>query len=230
MIVYKSTNLINNQSYIGITTKTLEYRKTTHQKASKYSNKKFYNALKKYGFDNFKWSILYECDDIIELENMEIFYIKKYDTFNNGYNLTTGGELKKVISNESIEKMSEKRLDWLKNNKNPFKGKTHTTETKQKLSEIRKKWFKTNEHFRKGQELDETHKEMLSIAQKKWLENNEHPFKGKTQSIESKQKMKDMWKNRIELKCPHCGKIGKNNMNRYHFDNCKDKIGNLDNF
>ena len=54
-----------------------------------------------------------------------------------------------------------------------------------------------------------------------------HPFKGKTQSIESKQKMKDMWKNRIELKCPHCGKVGKNNMNRYHFDNCKDKIGNI---
>lgn len=48
-------------------------------------------ALYKYGIENFTFKQIVECD-ISELNELEIFYIKKYDTFNNGYNLTLGGE------------------------------------------------------------------------------------------------------------------------------------------
>ena len=220
MIVYKCTNLVNGFSYIGVTTKSIEYRKRTHEKASKYSNKKFYNALKKYGFDNFEWSILHECISIDELNSLEKYYIEKYDTFNNGYNLTTGGELKKIISEESKQLMSSKRLEWFKHNKNGFKGKTHTEETKKILREKRKDKPSPN----KGKVLNDTHRENLKIAQINWLENNTHPFKGKKQNELSKQKMKESWRSREYLVCPHCNKSGKSNMTRYHFDNCKNKI------
>jgi group I intron endonuclease len=220
MIIYKCTNLVNGFSYIGVTTKSIEYRKRTHEKASKYSNKKFYNALKKYEFDNFEWSILHECTNIDELNSLETYYIEKYDTFNNGYNLTTGGELKKIISEESKQLMRSKRLEWFKHNKNGFKGKTHTEETKKILREKRKDKPSPN----KGKVLNDTHRENLKIAQINWLENNTHPFKGKKQNELSKQKMKESWKSREYLVCPHCNKSGKSNMTRYHFDNCKNKI------
>ena len=223
MIVYKCTNLVNGFSYIGVTTKSIEYRKRTHEKASKYSNKKFSNALKKYGFDNFEWSILHECTNIDELNSLETYYIEKYDTFDNGYNLTTGGELKKIISEESKQVMRSKRLEWFKHNKNGFKGKTHTEETKKILREKRKDKPSPN----KGKVLNDTHRENLKIAQINWLENNTHPFKGKKQNELSKQKMKESWKSREYLVCPHCNKSGKSNMTRYHFDNCKTKFNNF---
>lgn len=220
MIVYKSTNLLNGMSYIGVTTKSIEYRKRTHEIASKYSNRKFHNALKKYGFNNFDWIVLQECDDINQLEEMEKFYIEKYDTFNNGYNLTTGGELKKSISEESKKLMKFKRLEWFKSNTNGFKGKTHSEQTKKILREKRKGIPSPN----KGKNLTDTHKENLKTAQLNWLQNNKHPFQGKKQNQKVKEKMKELWKKRPNLICPHCNKSGKSNMTRYHFDNCKNKI------
>ena len=176
MIVYRAKNKINNKSYIGITTKTLEHRKITHQKAAKYSNRKFYTALNKYGFDNFEWSVLAEGSDITDLENKEQYYIEKYNSFNGGYNLTSGGESLKEYSEESKELMREARVDWHKSNRNGFKGKTHTEEVRKRISEKLKGRVSPN----KDKELSETHRENLSKAQKEWLKHNEHPNKGRT--------------------------------------------------
>jgi len=211
MIVYRAKNKINNKSYIGITTKTLEHRKITHQKAAKYSNRKFYTALNKYGFDNFEWSVLDECSDMTDLETKEQYYIEKYNSLNDGYNLTSGGESIKEYSEESKELMREARVDWHKSNRNGFKGKTHTEEVRKQISEKLKGRVSTN----KDKELSETHRENLSKAQKEWLKHNEHPNKGRTWKHKKKREY-------TEVACPHCGKRGKGpNMNRYHFENCK---------
>jgi len=44
-----------------------------------------------------------------QLDELEIFYIDYFDTFNNGYNLTTGGEgsLGRVTTEETKRKISE---------------------------------------------------------------------------------------------------------------------------
>ena len=63
-------------------------------------NYPLYNALNKYGLDKFEYSIELILDtenksneDIQkELNELEIKYIKKYNSFENGYNLTIGGE------------------------------------------------------------------------------------------------------------------------------------------
>lgn len=64
MIIYKVTNNLNGNVYIGQTSKTLEERRSKHEKESLTENRKtvkFHNALQKYGFENFTWEILKTC-------------------------------------------------------------------------------------------------------------------------------------------------------------------------
>lgn len=91
MIIYKATNKITNKIYIGQTTKTLDERICTHKKCSLKMNTKFYNALRSYGFDNFMWEIIETVSSKKELDEKEMYYIQKYDSVQNGYNMTNGG-------------------------------------------------------------------------------------------------------------------------------------------
>ena len=95
-IVYKHTNKINFFSYIGITSREPEVRwgkngKNYRPCKGRYSC--FYNAIKKYGWDNFEHEIL-ETDLTYEQAcDKEMYYISFYNTkAPNGYNLTDGGE------------------------------------------------------------------------------------------------------------------------------------------
>ena len=91
--IYKITNKLNNHSYIGLSTK-VEERWKYHQSPynqQRESYKSLYKAFKKYGIENFTFEILEECS-IEELGEKEKYYITKYDTYKNGYNMTTGGE------------------------------------------------------------------------------------------------------------------------------------------
>ena len=139
------------------------------------------------------------------------------------------------------DKISKKVKEWLVDNKPAFKGKTHTTNSKQAMSEARVEWHNENENGFKGKthtdevrkqisermkgrpspnkdtELSETHRKNLSKAQTEWLKSNQHPNKGRTWKHKKKREY-------IAVKCTHCSKVGKGpNMNRYHFDNCKNK-------
>lgn len=87
--VYCLTNKINGKKYIGITKQEIEkrwrngrgYKKTT----------RIAMAIKKYGWDNFDKKILYSDLDNKKASDMEIFYINKYNTIENGYNVQSGG-------------------------------------------------------------------------------------------------------------------------------------------
>ena len=122
MIIYKATNKINSMSYIGQTIRTLNERKNEHMGTN--SNTYFTRALKKYSKNNFDWDIINECDNIDELNRLEIYYIGWYDTYNNGYNLTLGGEGQSGFkhSEETKKKMSKNHADVL-GKKNPMFGK-----------------------------------------------------------------------------------------------------------
>ncbi len=92
-IIYLVTNILNNKKYVGQTLTTFEYRKRRHLKNAFIFNypMKFYQALRKYGEHNFIWSILEKDIDENLLDDREIFWIKHFDSFNNGYNMTIGG-------------------------------------------------------------------------------------------------------------------------------------------
>lgn len=92
--IYKITNLINQKAYIGKTMFNIEKRWKEHQKESKTQrsqNRPLYRAMNKYGVENFSIEVLEEVD-INELSIKEIYWIGYYDTYNNGYNATLGGD------------------------------------------------------------------------------------------------------------------------------------------
>lgn len=79
----------NGKSYIGITQQDPEKR---WQNGKGYiGQKKFYNAIKKYGWDSFQHNILKEniCEEAASY--WEKYYIKEFDSYYNGYNATEGG-------------------------------------------------------------------------------------------------------------------------------------------
>lgn len=96
MIIYEAINLINNKRYIGQTTKTLADRQKQHIETSKRDTKvssHFYNALIKYGEENFQWKIIDFAYTQDELNLKESFWINFFNTTNPllGYNLKGGG-------------------------------------------------------------------------------------------------------------------------------------------
>ena len=89
--IYQATNKVNGKKYIGQTTyDKLRKRIGTHLHYAKTSgsNLPFPNALRKYGRENFDWTILEECDKEIRGER-EIYWIDKIKP---EYNVTLGGD------------------------------------------------------------------------------------------------------------------------------------------
>jgi group I intron endonuclease len=89
-IIYEIINLINSKSYIGQTRRTLNER-INHHKNEKVKNTPLYNAIRKYGWENFSIQIIDKCE-ISKLNDKEIYWIEEKNTLHpNGYNLTSGG-------------------------------------------------------------------------------------------------------------------------------------------
>ena len=92
-LIYKITNKVNNKSYIGQTTQTLEKRWKKHL-SQLNDNTYFHRAIKKYGANNFLKEILEDNIFNEKLDEREIYWIAKEGTYidNGGYNLTVGGK------------------------------------------------------------------------------------------------------------------------------------------
>ena len=175
-IIYKITNKINGKCYIGQTKRSFKERYSTigegiervynHHKRLK-DNNKIYNshllgAIKKYGFDSFEVNeeldIAYSKE---ELDNKEIYYIEKFDSFKNGYNNNIGGNGNRGLFGE----------------KNSFYGKHHSEETKKRLREMnlgkhhseeaRMKMSQKNCLYWKGKHLSEETKRKISETKKR---------------------------------------------------------------
>ena len=107
-IVYCLENTINSKRYIGVTTRTLQKRFDEHCKADSYIGK----AIRKYGAENFQKYVLDQADSHAELCDLEIYYIQKYDTYHQGYNLTLGGD--GVVKDIYLKvELNEKQKDFV---------------------------------------------------------------------------------------------------------------------
>lgn len=108
MVIYKA-EFPNGKVYIG-KSKDYESRKKGHQYSVNHKGStKMKRAISKYGFESIKWEVIFETDDKFLLSDMQIFYIKEYDSVKNGYNISTGGDGGDTISN------NENRLEIIKN-------------------------------------------------------------------------------------------------------------------
>lgn len=139
--IYKATNLINGKSYIGFTSKTLDQRKLGHKTSLTYRNNKFYSAIKKYGWEQFSWDILYQSKDLDFCKNiMEPYFIRIFNSLHEGYNMTSGGDGIVNPSQEVRQKIAEansKRIitEQAKlRNSISSTGRKHSDTTKQKMA------------------------------------------------------------------------------------------------
>ena len=87
-VVYCITNHVNGKRYIGITSRSIEKRFAEHCKADSYIGK----AIRKHGVENFSMFEIDYASSISELYEKEMLWIEQYKTFDDGYNLTLGGE------------------------------------------------------------------------------------------------------------------------------------------
>lgn len=101
--IYMISNDINDKKYIGQTKTSISERWRKHlNNAKNCPNKQVITqAIHKYGEEHFHIEELARVD-YEDLNDMEIYYIKKYDTFKNGYNITLGGNNNNSTINEEV--------------------------------------------------------------------------------------------------------------------------------
>jgi len=218
--IYKFVNQLNGKCYVGFTG-NINQRLYNHKAYSKIKDNAFYRAIKKYGWESFDFTIIYQSKDREHcLRVMEPHFIKEYNSYGHtGYNTTLGGEGNSgIVSDKTKFKMSESkkgRFNAKDKDGNIFcitqddprfvsgklvgmqKGIKPSPETIEKYK-VRSKNNKARLGIPHSEEIKRIISERTSLA-----------LKGKPKS---------------KVKCPHCDKIGgAGNMKRYHFDFCKLK-------
>lgn len=90
--IYKIRNVLNNRIYIGQTTRWPQDRFEEHLAAAKRKGRKtpLHRAMER-NPTMFELAIIEECPNY-SLDSREIYWIAKYDSYNNGYNATIGGK------------------------------------------------------------------------------------------------------------------------------------------
>lgn len=127
--IYIHINNINKKVYIG---QTCQKENRRWRNGNGYNHSPlFFNAIKKYGWNNFSHKILEENLSKSEANNREIYYINFYKSNNPefGYNCSEGGN-NVVISDKGKLRLKEKNTG----SKNPNFGKPRTEETKKAIS------------------------------------------------------------------------------------------------
>lgn len=121
--VYMHINKINGKKYIGITSKHPNKRWGNNGHGYK-KNQHFWNAIQKYGWDNFKHDILLTNETFDYVCKVEKCLIRHYKTNNYlyGYNLTSGGDKGCTYSEESRRKISESRKGKYSGENSPMFG------------------------------------------------------------------------------------------------------------
>lgn len=143
-IVYGYYQPASGKWYVG---KTINEngRKSQHRKSQGRSlNTNFGRAIKKYGYDSFKYEILFSIEtddlDILNkvLSDMEIHFITAKEGYTKGYNLTIGGEgAAGAKRTDEFKKAQSERLKGRKGHQGRV-GVKHNEETRIKMSENRK--------------------------------------------------------------------------------------------
>lgn len=176
MVIYKTTNTVNNKWYIG----------KDERNDPKYlgSGTLLRQAIAKYGKDAFRKEILAEANDRDELIRLEIEHITASNAVSdkNSYNLSPGGEggignqryIDSLTANELVEykkKLSDNKISFF---------------TKEK----RKQWSEKNKELK-------LHKYMLNgrdVKRKEWWASLSDEERSSRQRVKSKQ----YWENITE--------------------------------
>lgn len=111
--IYLIQNKLNGHCYVGQSV-DIHRRWRQHREAAKNNEyAPLYLTMRKYGIENFDFSILEECE-IEELDNKEIQYIEQFNSYSQGYNQTRGGSQYSHnvrLTDEDLERIIELLLN-----------------------------------------------------------------------------------------------------------------------
>ena len=168
------TNVINNKSYIGSSTQ-FEKRLRQHRLGKQEWQKDFATNPQ-----NYEVKIIDEADTQDRLAELELFYINKYDTINNGYNQNKNvSRVKyenqeanslshsKSMTKEVREKIKKKVHEYYDD---PIIKAEHNRKTKEAMAKLEQKWI------HKGNERHKVAKAELQS----WLDDGWELGKGRT--------------------------------------------------
>lgn len=143
--IYLHRCLITNKVYIGQTCQKPEYR--WNQGKGYQESPLFYNAIQKYGWENFTHEILETVDSLEKANDRERYWICYYQSNNRdyGYNLNDGGNSK--LTPEQKEERKQKLKNW---------RETHPKQAQKAIDAMKAYW--------------ENHPEEKRLAQKKATE------------------------------------------------------------
>lgn len=189
-LIYKIVNTINGKHYIGKTKHTLEKRFKQHIYLAKRNPKTYFHySLNKYGSENFSILEIEKCNND-NVNERERYWINYFNSFNEGYNFTNGGDGGNTFSLKSLEEKygeNEAKIIWQEylnkqrvthiGTNNHFYGKHHTEDTKKLLKE---------------QRIGKTYKEYFGedIA-KEMIKKRSAVLTGKKRTTEQRKRMSD---------------------------------------
>ena len=207
--IYVIKNSINEKVYVG-QTRNLSQRWSSHRYSARKDHRALYVAMREIGVENFTFELLEECSDEQTASDQETLWVEKFNSFNSGYNLTSGGgyhvgnkgrkfsdehkrklsaALKgKIVSQEARENMSLAMRKRFAENSHPMKGKHHTEDAHQNMSEASQALWASE----RGEEIREKIRETLTgfkhsdETKKRWSEQRQ----GRKHSQETIDKMK----------------------------------------
>lgn len=185
-IIYKYTSP-NGRIYIGQTTEERRRRKTFLNLNKSYGGDKIDRARAKYGPDNFSYEVLERMNfrDSSEardkLDELEEFYIRYYDSYKRGYNMTYGGFTTRGF------RFSNEQKAALSNQRTGRKLRPRSAEEKANHSKIMQERWASKEYreLRTKINASEEHKKKVSES----LSGEKNGMYGKKHSIASREKM-----------------------------------------
>lgn len=182
--IYKIINCINGKVYIG-QSNNINNRFSNHKSnIKKYFNYPLYNAFRKYGIENFEFTIIEHINNVNDLDTKELYWINHYKSNNRkyGYNIRLTCKTNRGLIHS---KKTRKKLSEIRN------GTKHSEKTKLKIGLRHKGKVLTEEHKRK---ISESHKGKSSGMLGKKHTNKARvdmslSHKGKIKSEETKRKI-----------------------------------------
>jgi group I intron endonuclease len=187
--IYCITNKLNGKRYVGFTTKDINTRFQKHIYTSKKSPFKspLYDAILKYGKENFECTLLYEGDDALEKEDGFIQLMGNYNTISGGnippsflgHKQSLSARKKISDSKKGVPRPAEmvarnaKKHRGFKHTADSIEkmriiktGKKHSLESKEKMSRAKKGIPNSEEHNRK---ISETKKRQLAARKMEFI-------------------------------------------------------------
>ena len=125
--IYKITNKINGKVYIGQTIRPVEYRFNRHINDAMHNilNTHFARAIRKYGPDQWQFEVIDNAETQEELNQKEQYWIRYYNSVEEGYNETDaitkcGGNTYQSKTKQEMEEIKEKIRQTKLGAKNPM--------------------------------------------------------------------------------------------------------------